>query len=125
MATVWGLIRGRDEVILFSREVPKETIIRALTLFFLAAGLVFFVTMYLCVTEDISVIRSAFEVVSAFATVGLTTGITPSLTSDGKFILVLVMLMGRVGVVTVAMALAMKKNSRTHYHHPAGKFTIG
>jgi len=125
VATVWGLIRGRDEVLLFSREVPKETIIRALTLFFLAAGLVFFVTMYLCVTEDISVIRAAFEVVSAFATVGLTTGITPSLTSDGKFILVLVMLLGRVGVVTVAMALAMRKNARHHYHYPTGKFTIG
>lgn len=125
VAAVWGLIRGKDEVTLYSREVPQETILRALTLFFIAAVLIFFVTMYLCVTEDISVIRSAFEVVSAFATVGLTTGITPSLTSDGKFILVLVMLMGRVGVVTVAMALTMKKNSRTHYHHPAGKFTIG
>ena len=125
VAAVWGLIRGKDEVTLYSREVPQETILRALTLFFIAAVLIFFVTMYLCVTEDISVIRSAFEVVSAFATVGLSTGITPTLSAGGKFILVLMMLIGRVGIFTFAMAIALQGRKKGQLRHPQGKFTIG
>ena len=75
--------------------------------------------------EGIPVVKVAFEVVSALATVGLSTGITPSLAPGSKFVLILLMLMGRVGIVTFAMALAMKKDTRQHYHHPMGKFTVG
>ncbi len=125
VSTIWSLIRGKKEVELFSRGVPMETIMRALMLFFIAATIVFSATMYLCMAENMSAVKVAFEVVSALATVGLSTGITPSLTADGKFVLILLMLMGRVGIVTFAMALAMKKDTRQYYHHPMGKFTVG
>ena len=125
MSTIWSLIRGKKEVELFSREVPLDTIMRALMLFFIAATITFLATMYLCMAEGIPVVKVAFEVVSALATVGLSTGITSSMTSGGKFVLIILMLMGRVGIVTFAMALAMKKDTRQHYHHPRGKFTVG
>ena len=125
VSTIWSLIRGKKEVELFSREVPLDTIMRALMLFFIAATITFLATMYLCMAEGIPVVKVAFEVVSALATVGLSTGITSSMTSGGKFVLIILMLMGRVGIVTFAMALAMKKDTRQHYHHPRGKFTVG
>jgi len=125
VSTIWSLIRGKKEVELFSRGVPMETIMRALMLFFIAATIAFLATMYICMAEGIPVVKVAFEVVSALATVGLSTGITPSLAPGSKFVLILLMLMGRVGIVTFAMALAMKKDTRQHYHHPMGKFTVG
>lgn len=124
VASVWSLIRGKDEVTLFSYDVSSDTILRALTIFFLSAVVVFFVTMYLCFLEEMPLVKVIFEVVSAFATVGFSAGITAELTASGKFIMVIVMLMGRVGVVTFAMALA-HKNRRNYYHHPLGKFTVG
>lgn len=123
-ASIWSFIRGKDEVTLFDRAVASETILKALAIFFLSATLVFFVTMYLCVAENMPALKIVFEVVSAFATVGLSTGITPDLSSDGKFILILVMLIGRVGVFTFAMSIALQKG-KNKYHHPMGKFTIG
>lgn len=66
-------------------------------------------TMFLCLTEDFPFIRILFEVTSAFATVGLSTGITADLTIYGKSALVLIMLIGRVGVLTFLMAVAMRK----------------
>lgn len=125
VAAVWSLVRGKNDVTLFSRTVPMDVILRALAIFFLAASGAFFATVYLCVTEGIPAIKAGFEVVSAFATVGLSTGITPSLSSSGKFLLIVMMLMGRVGIVTFAMAFAMKKNGRKAYRHPEGKFIIG
>ncbi|MFA6850688.1 MAG: TrkH family potassium uptake protein [Selenomonadaceae bacterium] len=123
-AAIWSFIRGKDEVTLFNRAVASETILKALAIFFLSATLVFFVTMYLCVAENIPALKIVFEVVSAFATVGLSTGITPDLSSDGKFVLIIMMLIGRVGVFTFAMSIALKKE-KNKYHHPMGKFTIG
>lgn len=125
VASIWSLIRGQEDVELFSRRVPTEVILRSLAIFFLAASVTFFAAAYLCMTEGIPVIKAGFEVVSAFATVGLSTGITPSLSADGKLLLVIIMLMGRVGVVTFAMAFAMKTKKKKVCRQPEGKFIIG
>jgi len=125
VASISSMIRGKSEVRLFSRAIEQQVIIKALSLFFIAATLVFFVTLYLCVTENLPLIQVVYEVVSAFATVGLSTGITSSLTVDGKFILIIMMLIGRVGVFTFGMALAMRAGKKEDIHHPFGKFSIG
>ena len=125
VASIWSLIRGREDVVLFSRTVSVDVILRALAIFFLAASVTFFAAAYLCLTEGIPVIKAGFEVVSAFATVGLSTGITAELSSDGKFLLIVMMLMGRVGIITFAMAFARKRNNRRLCRHPEGKFVIG
>ena len=125
VASIWSLIRGREDVVLFSRTVSVDVILRSLAIFFLAASVTFFAAAYLCLTEGIPVIKAGFEVVSAFATVGLSTGITAELSSDGKFLLIVMMLMGRVGIITFAMAFARKRNNRRLCRHPEGKFVIG
>ena len=124
-ASIWSLVRGKPEVTLFKRSVDPQLIAKSLALFFIAATMIFVVTMYLCVSEQLPMIRVAFEVVSAFATVGLSTGITPTLSAGGKFILVLMMLIGRVGIFTFAMAIALQGRKKGQLRHPQGKFTIG
>lgn len=125
LASGWTLIRGRHETVIFSRAIPSEVVFRALAIFFLAAIAVLLSTMYLCAIEGIPVIKAAFEVVSAFATVGLSTGVSPALSIPGKLVLILLMFMGRVGIVTFAMALAINTKDKSNYQHPVGKFIIG
>ncbi len=110
-ASVTSLIRGKDTVILFGRRIEYTLIIKALSIFYISAGFVVISTMILCLTEPFSFIQLLFEVTSAFATVGLSTGITAKLSIYGKAVLILMMLIGRVGVLTFLMALAMRSNN--------------
>ena len=70
-------------------------------------------------TEDFPFIKILFEVTSALATVGLSTGITSSLTVYGKSILVLIMFIGRLGVLTFLMATAMRNRKTAKIGYPS------
>lgn len=124
VAAIWALISGKNEAVVFSRRISREIIFKAFSVAFIAAILVVFVTMMLSISEDISFLKLLFEVTSAFATVGLTTGITPSLTVSSKLWLIITMFAGRVGPVTLALALAMRER-KGHIKHPEGKILIG
>ena len=78
----------------------------------------------LSISESFPFINILFEVVSAFSTTGLSTGITSELTWHGKLWIIFTMFIGRIGPMTVAFALALKyKKSKIQY--PEGKITIG
>lgn len=125
VSTVNSIIRGKDDVLLFSRRIEYDLIIKSLTIFYIAASFVVVATMYLCLTEDFSFIRILFEVTSALATVGLSTGITPEMTIYGKFVLILLMLIGRVGVLTFLMAIAMRNKKKPHIGYPSERIGVG
>jgi len=80
--------------------------------------------MMLSITENQPFINLLFETTSAFGTVGLTTGITQTLTTPGKIWIILTMFAGRVGPVTLALALALK-NRKGNIQYPEGKLLIG
>ena len=80
--------------------------------------------MMLSITERVSFLKLLFEVVSAFGTVGLSTGITPMLSVHGKMLLIVTMFAGRVGPVTIALALALR-SKRKMFQYPDGKVIIG
>lgn len=124
-ATVSSIIRGKDEVILFNRRLEHGLIIKALAIFCVAASFIVVATMILCLTENFSFIRILFEVTSALATVGLSTGITADMTVCGKVILILMMLMGRVGVLTFLMAIAMRMGRKPRIGYPSGRIGVG
>lgn len=124
VASIWSLIRGRNEPTLFYRRIPSATVYKAFAIFFTSAVLVVTITMLLSITEKLPFINILFEVVSAFATTGLSTGITGDLSDHGKLWLVMTMFVGRIGPVTFALALAMKSKKRT-VQYPEGKITIG
>jgi len=81
--------------------------------------------MLMTITEQEPFLNILFEVVSAFGTVGLTTGITPTLTDSGKIWLIITMFAGRVGPVTLALSLALRSRKSSKVQYPEGKIMIG
>jgi trk system potassium uptake protein TrkH len=105
MLAVSRLLRGEQDTQVFWRRIPDATVRRALAIGLLATMVIALVTLGLTVTEDAPFLGILFEVVSALSTVGLSTGITPSLTDAGKVLLCLTMLVGRVGPLAIGFAL--------------------
>jgi len=124
--TAGGLssIRGRSEVTLLKRKLPTSLIYRALTLTIAAIALIIISTIGILVFERYSLKEVLFEVISAFGTVGLSTGITPALSTPSKIILILTMYIGRIGISTLSVAIAIRGivNKITH---PEETITIG
>jgi trk system potassium uptake protein TrkH len=124
-AAAWASIQGRPEPSVFGRRIGTEIVLRALALLLLAAGFVVGVTLALTVTEPEVLkragittnvfVRLQFEVLSAFGTVGLSTGITPALSAYGKALIILTMFVGRVGPLTLAVALAARPSAAIRY----------
>lgn len=121
---IGALARGRTEAECFERRIPKEYIYKAFSVLLLSFALILAVTLALTITEQTSFIKILFEVVSAFGTVGLSTGITPGLSPMGKIWLIMTMFAGRVGPITLALAIAMRSR-KTQIQYPEGKILIG
>jgi trk system potassium uptake protein TrkH len=121
---IWSEIRGEREVVVGRRRVSSATVRQALTVALLGAGLVVFGTMSLLVLTDEPLDVVLFESVSAFATVGLSTGITGDLPAAGQLVVVILMFVGRVGTITVASALALRA-SRRRYRYPEERPIVG
>jgi trk system potassium uptake protein TrkH len=101
-----SVLEGKDEVILYQREVPIPLILKAVAVIFGSAASIVFVTIIISWLDGgIDLIEILFEVVSAFATVGLSTGITASLSKLSQLILVIMMYAGRVGILLLIAAI--------------------
>ncbi|SFM23176.1 TrkH family potassium uptake protein [Pelosinus propionicus] len=124
IAAVWALIRGKNDAEIFQRRISQRLIYKAFTLVFLSTALVVIVTMMMSIIQSESFLKILFEVVSAFATVGLSLGITSTLTMQGKIVMIITMFAGRVGLVTLALALALR-TKRAKVQYPEGKIIIG
>ena len=111
------LFNNLSNVEIFERRISMITVLKANGIIFLSILLVLLATCYLAWDEPYDFIRLLFEVTSAFGTVGLTTGITPDLSESSKWVLILVMFTGRVGVMTVigTWALRTKPNKPISY----------
>jgi trk system potassium uptake protein TrkH len=127
LATVWSSLRGREHAEAFGRELRPQQIHRALAVAMLALGLVGIVTLVLTVTEaesGFAFLQILFETVSAFGTVGLSTGITPMLTLAGKLIIIATMFAGRLGPLTLALSLVQGQRT-SEYRYPQDQVRIG
>ena len=123
-AAVISSIRGSTVATAFGRELPQDHVYRALTVALLALGLVFGVTFILTITEPFGAIKLLFETTSAFGTVGLSTGLTPDLSTIGRLLITATMYVGRVGPLTVALALAQREE-HSGFRYPEGRLKIG
>ena len=124
LASIRSMFRGTDRVEFFRRRVPDWLVREALVVVSMGILVVVGGTIVLLVVEDLTLSQVLFEVVSAFGTVGLSTGITPSLSVAGKLSLILIMLTGRVGPLTLALALAQRRD-RPLYDYPEERVIIG
>jgi trk system potassium uptake protein TrkH len=109
LATIRSTLKSMKNTILFGRRVPPDTVRRAFTVTFLAIALVAIAIFILRDTEKAGLLEIAFEVFSAFGTVGLSMGLTPYLSSIGKIVIIVVMFIGRVGPVTLLLSLSMQQ----------------
>ena len=104
--------RGDRDVEAFHRRIPPSVVRLSVAVTGLGAMMVVTAVFFLLSVTDYSMDVIGFEVISAFATVGLSTGITPDLPVIGKYSLVLLMFAGRTGTMTVAAALALRERRR-------------
>lgn len=125
LGTVWSQVKGKEDVVLFRRRIVIEIIFKALTVTVSGLFLVMVITMLLTITEvGKDFLMILFEATSAFATVGLSMGITPELSPIGRMLIIFTMFAGRVGPLTVAFAIAMRRKPDP-YRHPKGRIMIG
>ncbi|WP_058484863.1 TrkH family potassium uptake protein [Defluviitalea phaphyphila] len=124
--TVRSVIKGKNHTEIFNRRIPHELVQRALTVIIIGLGVVIGVTMILSLSESFTFMETFFETVSAFGTTGLTLGITSKLTDFGKIIIAITMFIGRLGPVTVAIALSIKQNkNKATIKYPEEKVLVG
>jgi Trk-type K+ transport system membrane component len=117
-------VRGEPTVHVLGRRLPSVIQRQALTVALAGVGLVMASTVTLLEISDIGLDAVLFETVSAFATVGLSTGITPHLPTAGKLVLVALMFLGRLGPITLASALALREHER-RYELPEERTIVG
>ena len=121
---VWTEIRGDTAVNIGARRLPRSIQRQALTLISLAFVTVIGATMLLHLTTPFNTDQLIFEVISAFGTVGVSTGITPAMPVFGQFVLMALMFIGRLGTVVVATSLAARV-THVHYELPKERPLIG
>lgn len=116
--------RGGRQAEAFGRTIPTNVIRQALSVAFIAVNVIVFATLALMAMEPYSFAQILFEVISAFSIVGLSTGITGDLSTPSHLILTGLMFMGRVGPLTLVVALALRERQRL-YDYPEEQLLIG
>jgi trk system potassium uptake protein len=111
---LWAEMRGDPDVEVGRRKVPGTNQRQALAIALLAIGVIAVATFLLEALTDFTFDQVLFEVISAFATVGLSTGITADFPPAGQILLVLLMYIGRIGPLTLASGLALRERARRH-----------
>jgi len=106
------ILRDQRFNTIFKRRIPYAVINRAIAILVSAIGMIIFGTMLLSISEKFSFIQIYFETVSAFGTVGLSTGITPHLSDFGKIIIIVCMFIGRLGPLTMVLAIRNVQSPR-------------
>lgn len=110
IAIMWNRIRNNQQVTFFGKVIPLERLYVATSIFMLYASVIFLSTFLLAMTEKLPLDQILFETTSAIGTVGLSTGITGSLTATGKVVIIFVMFVGRLGLLTFGLAVLARKN---------------
>ncbi|MFH1681207.1 MAG: potassium transporter TrkG, partial [Candidatus Eisenbacteria bacterium] len=127
-------LRGSRTASFCKRTIPDETIHRATLLCVAAAGLLAAAVFVLTATEvghvphtatEGSILRCAFEAMSAFGTVGLSISNTASLSAGGKAVVILLMYLGRIGPLAFAAAIALRRSTKTDFHFAYEDIAVG
>ncbi|KGM97173.1 Trk family potassium uptake protein [Clostridium botulinum] len=125
LMTVICVIKNREDTQIFERTIGKNLVYKSFVIVTIAMGVVIMDTMILSFTETgASLEYILYEITSAFGTVGLTLGLTPKLSIIGKLLICATMYIGRLGPLTLVMALSSKKD-KSLIKYPDGKILVG
>lgn len=127
--TVKSVIKGREDTEIFKKKVSKDTVYKAFSVMIIALGLVITVTILLSITEHQTGVPFEyyiFEATSAFGTVGSTLGLTQKLSAIGKIIVALTMYAGRLGPLTLVLAISINRRKKAlAIKYPEDKILVG
>ena len=125
IAATISSVRGRLQTEAFGREIPHFQVHRAVTVVALAMTFIFILVLVMMLTEEnIPFLNLFFDTISAFGTTGLSTGVPPELSTSGKVLFIITMLVGRLGPLTLALALTPRQES-TVYRFVQERVKIG
>ncbi|MCY8856956.1 TrkH family potassium uptake protein [Bacillus atrophaeus] len=124
LLALFHFARGNKAVKVFKRELHPADLMKSLVVTMMAILLVFGSTLILTITEKHSLLELLFEVCSAFGTTGLSLGITADLSDIGKCVIMVVMFIGRIGILTF-LYLIGRKEIEANYHYPKERVIIG
>jgi trk system potassium uptake protein len=131
VAVIWAMVRGTPEPTLLRRRIPQLLVARAFSICLIGFLALNVVAALLLVTEGRELLPTLFETTSAFGTVGLSMGeggapvsLAGHFSGVGKLLVIAMMFMGRIGPLTLAVALARRREA-ARVRHPEGKFLIG
>lgn len=120
-----AILQGKEEVLLYDRKIAISLILKAVGVLMGSVGTVILATILISLTDPtLDFIKILFEVVSAFATVGLSTGITGTISTAAKLILIVTMYVGRVGVLLL-MSAVLGDPRPTRIHYPEENLLVG
>ena len=122
----FATLRGRSTVSVFRRTIPRRVIVASLAVTMISIGAVILSTLVITIQEKIPVSHALFESTSAMGTVGLSLGLTPSLSVLSKLVLSLLMFFGRVGIMSIGLATQMRLfgNKADRIKNPEGRIMI-
>ncbi len=119
-----GIIRGESDINISNRRISWEVLNRAMVILVISLLYVSFASLALLSIEQGDFVKIVFEAVSAFGTVGLSMGLTPELSTASRVIIIITMLIGRAGPLTVALAVGEKKK-KLKIRYPKENILVG
>jgi len=125
IATIGSIIKNRTAVEIFGRTIPYDQVYKAITI--IALGIIWLIslTFFLLLTEkNLTFFQIFFESVSAFSTCGLSRNVTPQLSTIGKILIMITMIVGRIGSLTLVLGLR-RKSEKILYNYPEERIALG
>lgn len=120
-----SIMRGQTDIEIYKKRVPPQVVTKSIAIIVISFSIVTFFVMMLLLTETGNFLPIFFEVISAFGTVGLSLGVTAKLSVTGKFFISLLMLIGRIGSLTLIFLIRSHVIHPPHYRYPWGRFMVG
>ena len=124
IGAVWAMVRGKQDIVFFRYRIAEDRVYKAITFSLLSFLLIVVAAMILSATENFSFLGILFETTSAYATAGISMGLTSQLTPFGQFMIIMLMFVGRLGPITLAFTLTPRMDNEP-FRYPEGKVTIG
>ncbi len=132
LAALWATVRGQDDTVVFKRRLAPELVAKAFFVSLIAFVAMNGVAWLLLLTEGRDLLKTLFETVSAFGTVGLSMGengapvsLSAFFSPIGKVLVMLIMFVGRLGPLTLAIAVARRSAAQAKLRYPEGKILVG
>jgi trk system potassium uptake protein TrkH len=120
-----SVLKGDDEYIIFKRRIPYDIVKKALVIFIVFFALIALLSLVLMLQENyLRPVTVVFEVISAFATVGLSLDITPDLSLAGKIYVIIAMITGRIGILTMLILMITPITTKKKIKYPEGRVLV-